>query len=257
MRHRDHGQARRRQKREIAEDVAATDEILDAIAQQVGAGAFDELHVGQFVLQRELLHPQCLVETVGLQRTGVEASDYEAFIQTDAAINPGNSGGALVNLKGEVVGINTAIFSRSGGSVGIGFAIPANMAKTVALAGENGGKLVLPWLGARLQDVTPDIANSLNIDPPHGAMITEVAPGSPAADAGLKSGDVIMAIDGVTVDEPQSLNYRIATKPIGSTAKLAYVRNGTPGETSAQSCPSMAPISARPRATARRATSAG
>jgi serine protease Do len=196
----------------------------------------DDLQVGDLVLA--IGNPFGVGQTVtsgivsALQRTGVESSDYEAFIQTDAAINPGNSGGALVNLKGEVVGINTAIFSQSGGSVGIGFAIPANMAKTVALAGENGGKLVLPWLGARLQDVTPDIANSLNIDPPHGAMITEVAAGSPAADAGLKSGDVITAIDGVTVAEPQSLNYRIATKPIGSTARLAYVRGGTTAETS-------------------------
>jgi Do/DeqQ family serine protease len=190
----------------------------------------DDLEVGDLVLA--IGNPFGVGQTVtsgivsALQRTGIESSDYEAFIQTDAAINPGNSGGALVNLQGQLVGINTAIFSRSGGSVGIGFAIPANMAKTVALAGENGGKLVFPWLGARLQDVTPDIANSLNIDPPRGAMITEVASDSPAAVAGLKSGDVITAIDGVQVDEPQGLNYRIATKPIGSMAQLTFVRDG-------------------------------
>jgi serine protease Do len=190
----------------------------------------DDLEVGDLVLA--IGNPFGVGQTVtsgivsALQRTGVESSDYDAFIQTDAAINPGNSGGALVNLKGQLVGINTAIFTRSGGSVGIGFAIPANMAKTVARAAEDGGKLIFPWLGARLQDVTPDIANSLNIDPPRGAMVTEVAPGSPAADAGLKSGDVITAIDSVAVDEPQGLNYRVATKPIGSTAQLTFIRGG-------------------------------
>ncbi|HVW92324.1 MAG TPA: DegQ family serine endoprotease [Devosia sp.] len=190
----------------------------------------DNVQVGDLVLA--IGNPFGVGQTVtsgivsALARTGIESSDYEAFIQTDAAINPGNSGGALVNLQGQLVGINTAIFTRSGGSVGIGFAIPANMVHTVAMAGENGGKLVLPWLGARLQDVTPDIANSLNIDPPRGAIVSEVAPDSPAAQAGLKSGDVITAIDGVAVDEPQALNYRIATKPIGSTSKLDYVRDG-------------------------------
>jgi serine protease Do len=190
----------------------------------------DNLQVGDLVLA--IGNPFGVGQTVtngivsALARTGIESSDYEAFIQTDAAINPGNSGGALVNLQGQLVGINTAIFTRSGGSVGIGFAIPANMVRTVALAGQHGGKLVLPWLGARLQDVTPDIANSLNIDPPRGAIVSDVAPNSPAAQAGLKSGDVITAIDGVAVDEPQALNYRIATKPIGSTATLDLVRGG-------------------------------
>jgi serine protease Do len=190
----------------------------------------DQLQVGDLVLA--VGNPFGVGQTVtsgivsALARTGIESSDYEAFIQTDAAINPGNSGGALVNLKGQLVGINTAIFTQSGGSVGIGFAIPANMVRTVANAGEHGGKLVLPWLGARLQDVTPDIAASLNIDPPRGAMVTEVAKNSPADAAGLKSGDVITAIDGIAVDEPQSLNYRIATKPVGSTATLTFLRNG-------------------------------
>ena len=113
-----------------------------------------------------------------LARTGVETGNFDYFIQTDAAINPGNSGGALVDLQGHLVGINTAIFTRSGGSVGIGFAIPANMAHTVAEAGEKGGPIIRPWFGARLQEVTTDIADSLNIDPPHGALITEVAANS-------------------------------------------------------------------------------
>ena len=195
----------------------------------------DKLQVGDIVLA--VGNPFGVGQTVtsgivsALARTGVEASDYEAFIQTDAAINPGNSGGALVNLQGQLVGINTAIFTQSGGSVGIGFAIPANMARTVANAAEHGGKLVFPWLGARLQDVSPDIANSLNLGSPRGAMVSEVAPGSPADQAGLKSGDVITAIDGVPVDQPQGLNYRIATKPIGSEATLSYVRGGKTAET--------------------------
>jgi len=190
----------------------------------------DKLQVGDLVLA--VGNPFGVGQTVtsgivsALARTGVESSDYEAFIQTDAAINPGNSGGALVNLQGQLVGINTAIFTQSGGSVGIGFAIPANMAETVANAAEHGGKLVFAWLGAQLQEVTPDIANSLNLDSPRGAMVTDVAKGSPADQAGLKSGDVITAIDGIPVDQPQGLNYRIATKTIGSDATLAYVRGG-------------------------------
>jgi serine protease Do len=190
----------------------------------------DNLLVGDLVLA--IGNPFGVGQTVtsgivsALARTGIESSDYEAFIQTDAAINPGNSGGALVDLNGQLVGINTAIFSKSGGSVGIGFAIPANMARTVANAGVNGGQLVLPWLGARLQAVTSDIADSLKVDPPHGALVTDVAPGGPAEKAGIKSGDVILSIDGVTIDEPQALNYRLATKPIGGTTQLTYVRGG-------------------------------
>src|SRR5699024_7076590 len=106
-----------------------------------------------------------------LARTGVEASDYEFFIQTDAAINPGNSGGALVDLEGNLAGINTAIFSRSGGSVGIGFAIPSNMAQVVAEAGLSGGGIVRPWLGARMQQVTTEIAESIQLETPAGAII--------------------------------------------------------------------------------------
>jgi serine protease Do len=148
------------------------------------------------------------------------------FIQTDAAINPGNSGGALIDMAGRVVGINTAIFTRSGGSVGIGFAIPANMAHSVAEAGEKGGPIVRPWFGARLQEISSDIADSLSIDPPHGALITEVAEGSPADKAGLKAGDAIVKIDGVDVDAPQGFDFRFATKELGSTSELTYVRGG-------------------------------
>ncbi len=198
----------------------------------------DGLQVGDLVLA--IGNPFGVGQTVtsgivsALARTGVETGNFDYFIQTDAAINPGNSGGALVDLQGRLVGINTAIFTRSGGSVGIGFAIPANMAHTVAEAGEKGGPIVRPWFGARLQEVTTDIADSLNIDPPHGALVTEVAPDSPAAKAGLKAGDAIVKIDGIDVDAPQGFDFRFATKEIGSTSDLTYVRSGKPADTSVE-----------------------
>jgi serine protease Do len=116
--------------------------------------------------------------------------------------------------------------------VGIGFAIPANMARTVSEAGEKGGPIVRPWFGARLQEVTTDIADSLNIDPPHGALIAEVAPGSPAAKAGLQSGDAIVKIDGIDVDAPQGFDFRFATKELGTKSVLTYVRSGATAEVS-------------------------
>src|SRR5205085_477991 len=120
-------------------------------------------------------------------RTQVGITDYQFFIQTDAAVNPGNSGGALVDISGNLVGINTAIFSRSGGSQGIGFAIPANMVRVVVASAKSGGKAVKrPWLGARLQAVTPEIAETLGLRLPNGALVANVAPNSPAARAGLK-----------------------------------------------------------------------
>jgi Do/DeqQ family serine protease len=190
----------------------------------------DDLQVGDLVLA--VGNPFGVGQTVtsgivsALARTGIETSNFDYFIQTDAAINPGNSGGALVNLKGELIGINTAIFTRSGGSVGIGFAIPASMARSVAKAGESGGTLVRPWFGARLQEITTDIADSLAIDPPHGALIAEVAADSPAGRAGLRPGDAIIRIDGVDVDAPQGFDFRFATKDIGTQTTLTYVRAG-------------------------------
>jgi Do/DeqQ family serine protease len=189
----------------------------------------DDLQVGDLVLA--VGNPFGVGQTVtsgivsALARTGVETSNFDYFIQTDAAINPGNSGGALVNLQGELIGINTAIFTRSGGSVGIGFAIPASMARSVAKAGES-GRLVRPWFGARLQEITTDIADSLAIDPPHGALIAEVAADSPAARAGLEPGDAIVKIDGVDVDAPQGFDFRFATKDLGTQTVLTYVRSG-------------------------------
>ncbi|WP_292610164.1 PDZ domain-containing protein, partial [Nitrobacter sp. 62-13] len=164
-----------------------------------------------------------------LARTQVGITDYQFFIQTDAAINPGNSGGALVDMTGRLVGINTAIFSRSGGSQGIGFAIPANMVRVVVASAKNGGKAVKrPWLGARLQAVTPEIAETIGLKAPAGALVASVTPGSPAARAGLKLSDLIVSIDGQPVEDPNAFDYRFATRPLGGTSQIEVQRNGRP-----------------------------
>jgi len=190
----------------------------------------DALEVGDLVLA--IGNPFGVGQTVtsgivsALARTGVESSDYEFFIQTDAAINPGNSGGALVDLNGRLIGINTAIVSRSGGSVGIGFAIPANMAKLVAETGISGGALVRPWFGARLQAVTSDLADSLGLGHARGALISEMAPGGPAEKAGFKDGDVILSVDGFEIEQPSAFDFRLATKQVGTSAQVVYFRDG-------------------------------
>ncbi len=159
-------------------------------------------------------------------RTNVGISDYQSFIQTDAAINPGNSGGALVTADGQLIGINTAIFSRSGGSIGIGFAIPSNMVRaTIDGAGE-GGKIARAWLGAETQELTQDIAASLGLDRPQGVIVRSVYPGGPADQAGIKTGDVIWKIDGFEVNDPSAVRYRIATSGIGKVAKVEGPKDG-------------------------------
>ena len=161
-----------------------------------------------------------------LARTQVGIADYQFFIQTDAAINPGNSGGALIDMSGRLVGINTAIFSRTGDSSGIGFAIPSNMVRVVAQSAKTGGRVRMPWLGASFQAVTPDIAEGLGLERSGGVLVAEVAKGSPGYVAGLKTGDLITSIDGVNIDDPSGLNYRLATKGIGGTAQLGITRDG-------------------------------
>ena len=197
----------------------------------IDLGNSDELQVGDVVLA--LGNPFGVGQTVthgivsALARTQVGITDYQFFIQTDAAINPGNSGGALVDLAGRLVGLNTAIFSRSGGSQGIGFAIPVNMVKVVIASAKSGGTTVKrPWLGAKLQAVTPDIAESLGLKRPAGALVATVTEKSPAARAGLKTGDLIVAVDGQAVDDPNAFDYRFATKSLGGQAQLGILRGG-------------------------------
>jgi Do/DeqQ family serine protease len=191
----------------------------------------DELQVGDVVLA--IGDPFGVGQTVthgivsAVARTQVGISDYQFFIQTDAAINPGNSGGALVDLSGKLVGINTAIYSRSGGSQGIGFAIPANMVRVVVTSAKGGSAAVKrPWLGAKLQEVTPEIAESLGLKRPSGALVANLAANGPAARAGIKTGDVIVSIDGTMVDDPNSFDYRFATKPLGGSAQVGLLRQG-------------------------------
>src|SRR3981189_3555960 len=171
----------------------------------------DELLVGDVVLA--IGNPFGVGQTVthgiisALARTQVGITDYQFFIQTDAAINPGNSGGALVDLSGHLVGINTAIFSRSGGSQGIGFALPANMVRGVVASAKGGGKAVKrPWLGARLQAVTAEIAENLGLKRPTGALVASVSPNSPASRAGLKLSDLIVAVEGQSIEDPNAFD---------------------------------------------------
>ena len=196
-------------------------------------GDSDQIEVGDIVLA--IGNPFGVGQTVtqgivsALARTQVGITDYGFFIQTDAAINPGNSGGALVDLNARLVGINSAIFSKSGGSVGIGFAIPVNMVKIVVTAAKGGIKQVRrPWLGATLQGITRDLAESLALERPAGALVTAVQERGPAAEAGLKRGDIIASIDGQPIDDPEGLGYRLGTKAVGGSAALGVARGGKP-----------------------------
>jgi serine protease Do len=189
----------------------------------------DKVQVGDLVLA--VGDPFGVGQTVtmgivsALARTQVSASDYQFFIQTDAAINPGNSGGALVTTDGKLAGINTSIVSNSGGSVGIGFAIPSNMVRRI-LEGAGAGGVKLAWFGADGQPVTAEIARSIALSRPGGVLLKSVYPGGPAAQAGLKVGDVVLAIDGNSVDDMQALNYRIATHKAGDAPTMKVVTNG-------------------------------
>ncbi len=162
-----------------------------------------------------------------LNRTETGISDSGSFIQTDAPINPGNSGGALVDMDGELIGINTAIFSRSGSSSGVGFAVPAAMVKRVVDSAVGGAKAVeRAWLGVKGDTVSADIARSLGLERPQGLMVTDVYPGGPGARAGIQQGDVITAIDGAEVNDQGGLNFRVGTKSPNSTVAVTVLRDG-------------------------------
>lgn len=227
-------------RREFDAEIVLRDQRTDlAVLRLKGAsglpamelGDSDAIEVGDLALA--LGNPFGVGQTVtqGIisanARTQVGISDYGFFIQTDAAINPGNSGGALVDMQARLVGINSAIFSKSGGSVGIGFAIPVNMVKIVVAAAKSGGtKVRRPWFGASLQSVSKDIADSIGLDRPSGALVTDVNDDGPAKRAGLKRGDVVVSIDDQKVDDPEGLGYRLGTKAIGGSATLGVLRDG-------------------------------
>ncbi len=227
-------------RREFEARLLRSDESTDLAVLRIDPGGealpylelrdSDDLEVGDLVLA--IGNPFGVGQTVttgivsGLARTNVGIGDYGFFIQTDAAINPGNSGGALVTLDGRLAGVNTAIFSRNGGSVGIGFAIPSNMVRTVIDGASAGGRVVRPWFGATGQAVTSDIAQSMGLARPHGVLLGEVTVGGPAARAGLKVGDIVLKVGTRDVDDPESLRFRFATAPTGGTVPVLYLRDG-------------------------------
>jgi Do/DeqQ family serine protease len=188
-------------------------------------GAGDDVQVGDLVLA--IGDPFGVGQTVtngivsALARSDVGITDYSFFIQTDAAINPGNSGGPLVDMNGELIGVNTAIVSRSGSSSGVGFAIPAAMARQVVDAALSGGHAVLrPWLGAKTQALTDEMARSLGMAAPQGVLVAQTWPGGPAARAGITAGDVIVSVDGQAVNDEGAVNYRVATRSPGDAVRL-------------------------------------
>ncbi len=193
-------------------------------------GDSSRLRIGSFVLA--VGNPFGLEQTVtmgiisALGRSGLGITDYENFIQTDAAINPGNSGGALVNMKGELIGINTAILSRSGGSVGIGFAIPIDLVMGIKKSIDRYGKVVRGWLGVSVQEITPEIAKGLGIASAKGALVSEVMKGSPAEKAGLKQGDVITGIDGKPVLNTSAMRFQVSEVLPGAQVKVKVLRDG-------------------------------
>jgi len=194
----------------------------------ISLGNSDELRVGEWVMA--IGNPFGLEHTVtagivSAKGRFIGQGSYDNFIQTDAAINPGNSGGPLINLKGEVVGINTAIFSRSGGNIGIGFAIPVNVAKELLPELEEKGKVTRGWLGVMIQKITPDIAESLGLSDSKGALVADVMKDGPAETAGVKVGDVIVEFDGHAVKDSTDLPLMVARVPIGKSVQLKVIRN--------------------------------
>lgn len=193
-------------------------------------GDSSSLRAGELVLA--VGNPFGLKQTVtmgiisGVGRQGVGITDYEDFIQTDAAINPGNSGGAMVNTRGELIGINTAIFTQSGGYEGIGFAIPSDLARQVMDSLVKKGRVVRGWLGVSIQEITPELAAQFGLKSPSGALVTDVIEDSPAEKAGLRRGDVILDLNGKPIEKLSQLRLLVASTEVGSKVKVRLQRDG-------------------------------
>lgn len=228
-------------QREFDADIVLTDPTSDIAVLRIkdAKGKFpvvplaqgDTIEVGDIVLA--IGNPFGLGQSVShgilsaVRRTQKKSGEQAVYLQTDAAINQGNSGGALIDMNGNLVGINSQIATRGGGSDGIGFAVPSSIVKLVLDAARKGEKVVRrPWLGAELQAVTRELAEGMGIDRPFGALVAEVDPASPAARSGLQAGDIVTAIEGKPVEDPTALTYQLTIRPIGSTARVDYLRDG-------------------------------
>jgi serine protease Do len=221
------------QARVIGQDAPTDLAVLKVDGTQLPTMVFGDsskMQVGNFVLA--IGNPFGLNRTVTMGivsatgRGGLGIESYEDFIQTDASINPGNSGGALINVQGQLVGINTAILSGGGGNEGIGFAIPANMARYVMDQILQNGKVIRAWLGVSIQPLTQDVANAFHLSSPNGALITRVDPNSPAAKSGLQPGDIILDVNGRKIDSSRALQLMIGTMRPGTALNLTVFRNG-------------------------------
>jgi serine protease Do len=224
-------------KREFKGKVIGTDPKTDLAVVKINGnrlpfipwGKSTGLEVGEYVLA--IGNPFGLNQTVtmgiisALGRANVGISDYEDFIQTDAAINPGNSGGALIDTSGKLIGINTAIFSKSGGYMGIGFAIPSDMARSVTVSILKGGKVVRGWLGVMTQEVTPSLAKTFGLKESSGALVSEVMEKSPAEKGGVIRGDVIIQFQGKPVENPLQLRNAVLESPVGTKVRLVVFRD--------------------------------
>jgi serine protease Do len=226
-------------KREVDARVIGTDPKSDVAVlrlqgvkglRPIPLGDSDKARLGDLVLA--IGNPFGVGQTVTMGivsakgRANMGIVDYEDFIQTDAAINPGNSGGALVNMRGELIGINTAILSRTGGYQGIGFAIPTNMVRPIMASLVKHGRVVRGWLGVMIQDVDTDLARAMKLPSRTGVLISDVTPGGPAAKAGLRRGDLVAKINGQDVDSASKLRNLVAAAGVGARAKVEYYRDG-------------------------------